>query len=405
MPDSLLQLDAVLARAAERARPLPSLAPDNAAGERARLVQCLQRGDTPVPAPILGRRRVEAEAFRNIDDGRALAAASEIDPVLSGLYLGRLEELELELAILDAWGDSARIRPICARRYGRGDESVLTDSGRTSLATVAQGLLQTLPVLSADAATVPPVAGPGEPSVAQAITRAALGVGLDVEVRVEPRLASLAATGERTVFLAARHFTLHEVRRLVAHEVFGHLVVAANARAQPLRLLSVGLPGCFADQEGLAIYLEEQFDVLCSERLRTLAARVVATQWLYAGAGFGETAHRLHSQHGFSAAAAIAVAERTYRGGGVARDAGYLAGYLRVRAAVTRGDVEVDELRLGRVSVASVPALRNLLRAGWLRPPCYCPSFSLSRRLTLGGTSAETSPPSDAASLTMLELT
>ncbi len=398
-------LDAILARAAQLTRPLPSLAPDNAASERARLVQCLQKGDVPIPLPIQGRRRIEADAYRMIDAARTLASDRQLGSGLANLYLERLEELELELAILDAWGDPARVRPICARRYGRGDERVQTRDGEAPLTAVAHSLLETLPDASASESMLPPSALPGEASVAQRITRAALGIGLDCEVRVEPRLASLAATGERTVFLAARSFSLREARRIVAHEVFGHLVVAANARAQPLRLLSVGLAGSFADQEGLAIYLEERLGVLCSDRMRTLAARVMATQWLYSGAGFGDTAQRLHTQHRFSAEAAIAIAERTYRGGGVARDAGYLAGYLRVRGAIERKEVHVDELRLGRVSVASIPVLRELVEAGWLRESCYRPSFSLSRRLTLGGTSAETSPPSDAASLTMFELT
>jgi hypothetical protein len=237
------------------------------------------------------------------------------------------------------------------------------------------------------------------------IERAARGIGLDVDVRVEPRLASLAATGERTVFLADRCFSLREARRLTAHEVFGHLVVAANARTQPLRLLQIGLKGAFADQEGLALYLEEKLGLMCRERLRTLAARVVATELLHEGLSFGETALLLLREHGFSPEAAALVAERTYRGGGAARDVGYLAGYLRVRAAIAAGEASVDELRRGRVSLASLPRLRELERIGWVRPATYRPSFSLSRKLTLGGTSADTSPPSEAASLTMLELT
>jgi uncharacterized protein (TIGR02421 family) len=230
-------------------------------------------------------------------------------------------------------------------------------------------------------------------------------VGLDPEVRVEPRLASLAATGERTVFLAQRMFSLREARRLVAHEVFGHLVVAANARAQPLRLLQVGLKGSFGDQEGVALYLESVLGVMCSERLRTLAARVVATRMLHEGACFGETARLLLDEHGFSAEAAVMIAERAFRGGGVARDAGYLAGFVRVRAAIEEGEATLDELRRGRVALDQLAALRQHEREGFVSPPCYRPSLARSRELTLGGTRADTSPPSDAASFTMFELT
>lgn len=397
--ENTLRLDRTLVRVASLARPVPSLTPENAASERARLVQCLHRGEHPTPSFTPRRQRVDSEAYRCIDLARAQAETSPVGE----LYLARLAELELDLAILDAWGDAERVRPLTMRRYGTADELVPTGDGLMPLREVARGFLAALKPDDEQPATLT-ACGPTN-SVAAMIQHAALGIGLDVEVRVEPRLASLAATGERTVFLADRNFNEREARRLVAHEVFGHLVVAANARAQPLRLLQVGLAGAFADQEGLALYLEEALGVMSRDRLRTLSARVIATDWLYAGATFGDTARALHRDYGFSAEAAILVAERTYRGGGVARDAGYLAGYLRVRSAIRSGQAGVDELRRGRVSLAQVGVMRELEQMGWVVPSVYRPSFALSRRLTFSGTSAETSPPSDAASLTMFELT
>jgi hypothetical protein len=365
------------------------------------LIAALSRGEYPVPAFELARQRVDAFVYRAIDEALALARASP----LADLYVLRLSELELDLAILDAWGDSKLIRPLSARRYGRGSEPVPTSEGEQPLCAVARALLATLPVDEHDSRTLPADAGGNERSVASYMRRAALGIGLDVEVRVEPRLASLAATGERTVFLADRCFSEREACRLTAHEVFGHLVVAANARAQPLRLLQIGVHGSFADQEGLALVLEEMLGFMGADRLRTLAGRVLATALLHEGAQFGDTARCLLRDHGFSPPAAIAIAERAYRGGGVARDAGYLAGFLRVRGALRAGEVGIDELRRGRVSVSAIPRLRELEGQGYVVPACYRPSLSLSRALTLGGTKADTSPPNEAASLTILELT
>jgi hypothetical protein len=356
---------------------------------------------------------MESGAFRVIDAARRLAEDSE----LAALYMARLDELELDLAILNGWGDAKRVRPLSARRHGTGNEQVKTLQGEVPLAQLALAILEKLARQGHGPRVLPALAAHGvrglaqssaEASVAQLILRAAHGIGLDPSVRVEPRLASLAATGERTVFLSARMFTLHEARRLVAHEVFGHLVVAANARAQPLRLLQIGLAGSFADQEGVSLYLEAALGLMENERLRTLAARVIATGCLHAGASFGETARRLYADFGLSSEAAILTTERAYRGGGVARDAGYLAGFLRVRAAIAAGQATLDELRRGRVSLEHLPALRKLEAegdAGLVRPPLYRPSLALSRSLTFGGTSAETSPPSEAASLTMFELT
>lgn len=398
--EAALKLDAQVAHAAALARPVASLTPENAAPERARLIACLGRGETPVPAFSLAHQRVDGWIHRIIDEARFMARGC----AFGALYEARLDELELDLAILAAWGDEQRVRPLSARRYGRGSELVRMGDGEVPLAQVARNLLETLAPRAAEPTSLPADARDGS-SVAALIRRAALGIGLDVDVRVEPRLASLAATGERTVFLADREFTLHEARRLTAHEVFGHLVVAANARAQPLRLMQIGLAGLFADQEGLALYLEQELGLLCNDRLRTLAARVVATVWLYDGASFGEIARMLCDRHDFAPAAAVAIAERTFRGGGVARDAGYLAGFLRVRSAIKSGDCTLDELRRGRVSLRWVRALRELEAGGFVLPACYRPSLALSRRLTFGGTKAETSPPSEAASLTMLELT
>ncbi|HEX5657542.1 MAG TPA: tyrosine/phenylalanine carboxypeptidase domain-containing protein [Polyangiales bacterium] len=394
-------MDALVAHAAALARPVASLTPENAPAERARLIASLGRGETPVPAFTLARQRVDSWIHSVIDEARFLSRGS----ALGALYEARLDELELDLAILGAWGDEERVRPLSARRYGRGNELVrLGDSSELPLSRVARTMLDTLARNEPDPAVIPADAPAGR-SVAAMMRRAALGAGLDVDVRVEPRLASLAATGERTVFLADRRFTQREARRLTAHEVFGHLVVAANARAQPLRLLQIGLAGSFSDQEGLALYLEEALGLMCNDRLRTLAARVVATVSLYDGASFGEIARSLVDQHGFAPAAAIAIAERTFRGGGVARDSGYLAGFLRVRSAIKTGDVTLDELRRGRVSLSAVKPLRALEAGGFVAPACYRPSLALSRKLTFGGTKADTSPPSDAASLTMLELT
>jgi hypothetical protein len=396
------RLDRMLGCVAEKVRPLPSLSPDDAPRERARLIEALARGELPVPIQSARRAPVDSGVFRLLDEARALAGAC----AFGALYAERFDELELDLAILDAWGDPKRVRPLCARRYGRGDEPAQTAYGEVPLGALAEQLLRTLPREPAHARTLPATARRhGEPSVESLVLRAAHGVGLDPTVRVEPRLASLAATGERTVFLSDRTFSQREARRLVAHEVFGHLVVAANARAQPLRLLQIGLRGAFADQEGVSLYLEAALGLMCGERLRTLAARVVATRLLYQGASFGETARALHATYGLSAELSILTSERTYRGGGVARDSGYLAGFLRVRAALAAGHATLDELRCGRVSLEQLPQLRALERQGFVRPPLYRPSLALSRSLTFGGTSAETSPPSDAASLTMLELT
>ena len=121
---------------------------------------------------------------------------------------------------------------------------------------------------------------------------------------------------------------------------------------------------------------------------------------------FGQhDARWLVDEHGFSAPDAIGVVERAYRGGGVARDVGYLHGWLRVRAALASGRTTIDHMRAGRVGIEAAAALPELIQQGLARVPRHRPSLERSLLATESGNSLETSPPSVAASFTMLEET
>jgi hypothetical protein len=355
-------IDRVLCELTRRARILPALHPRNAAEERARLEAELARGGTPAPRWDAVERRDTRGLLAALDRTRR-GLAEALPPELAALYAARLDELELDVALLDAAceagvGDPRRVRPLAARRYGTGADLV---DGTPLRAIAAAILAEVAP--EDEAATVPAEA------LAAMMLHTARAVGLSLSVRVEARLSAGAAAGDHTIFVQARRFGPIEARRLVAHEVLGHAVASSRALAERLRIFEIGTAGSFADQEGLAIALEEEAGALDAARLRILAARVVATDRLHAGASFGETARALVDRWGLTARVAITTTERAYRGGGVARDAAYLEGFLRVRAALARGAASVDELRAGRVSVTSLPALRWASARGWASAP------------------------------------
>ena len=400
IPRVLREVDALVKRVADVARLLPALTADNAAEERARLIDTLSRGRMPTPSWRLKRRRVEAPIWRMLERARVKVEGQRVER----LYLDRLEELELELSMIDALGDARRIRSLAARRFGTGRTEVALPEGSVPLARIARALLESLPHRE-ERRDVPPVAAPGRPSLASLMLRIARRAGLSIDIKVEPRLSAGAATGDRTVFIADRSFGRRESLRFAVHEVLGHAVAAANARAQPIRIFEVGTAGSFSAQEGLCLCLEERTGVLDAYRLRIIASRVLATDRMHHGAPFGETARWLVRDHGFSASDAIGVTERAYRGGGVARDVGYLHGWLRVRAALAEGSVTIDDMRVGRVGIEAAQQLPELIRAGLARAAPYRPSLERSLLSTESGTSPDTSPPSMAASLTMLEET
>lgn len=361
-------IDALLVRVAREARVLPALTPSNAAAERARLVAEVARGEAPTPRWELSRRRVEPALFKALDEARALARDRMPKP-LRELYLARLDELEVDLTMIECVGDPVRVRPLAARRFGTGMREVVLDDGPVRVAQVARGLLERL-APAEEPRTV------GSEELAALLRLAAREAGIPpLEVKIDARLVAGAATGDRGVFLAQRRFGRTECKRLVVHEILGHAVASANATLHPIRILEVGTAGSFADQEGLALCLEEQAGALDAHRMRVLAARVIATDRLHSGASFGETARHLHRHHGFSADVAVLVAERAYRGGGVARDAGYLFGYLRVRAALARGEATIDALRAGRVGLGELSTIADLERQGLARAPAFAPAL------------------------------
>src|SRR5699024_7794372 len=102
------------------------------------------------------------------------------------------------------------------------------------LSEVAQAILRDVPD-DQEEPTVPASAQSG-PSVAAFVSTLAAQSHLEVDVKVEPRLVSKAAAGERAVYIADQRFGRREARRLAVHEVLGHMVAAANARLQPISL-------------------------------------------------------------------------------------------------------------------------------------------------------------------------
>ena len=366
--------------------------------ERQRLTNSVARGEHAKPRWEWQPVAVERSVWRELARARELAA----DSVTSDLYLQRLEELETELLLLESLGHSKRVRPMAARLFGTGGERLFVDGEHTILDAAHEILAHT--PLQEEAKTIPAASANGV-NLRDLMLAYAKHVGLHIAVRVDPNLIANAAVGERTVFIADRLFGAHEAQRLATHEVYGHLVSAFNGRSQVLGVFAVGTAGSYGDQEGVAIYLEELSGLLSSCRQRTLAGRLLATHAMHAGVSFGDAARTLVSEHDFSPAGAVTLCERAFRAGGVARDAVYLTSWLRVRRAVARGETNLGELQLGKVSLSALPELRRLARDGLVSQPIYLSNLARSLGRTGPGTKSATLPPSLATSLTRLDAT
>lgn len=387
-----LELDARLKRVSRAARVLPALTAKHGPKERERLILALEEGDAAALDPNFQSeaQAIKRSVWRDLEEARRMSHDAEAGQ----LYRDRLDELELELMLVEALGHPKRVRPLAARRFGDGAE----------LLGVAARILDGVepPTDIDDDELVPAL---GERSMESILKSVAKSAGIDIKVQVEAKLVASAAAGERTVFISPRPIYAREAHRLAVHEVLGHLVAAANARAQRLAIFRVGSATAFADQEGLALHLEAESGLLNAGRMRTIAARVWITKSMHDGISFRDAVLTLHGEMGFGAADSITLGERAFRGGGIARDACYLRGWLRVRRCIRSGECSLDELRAGRVSTRDVQTLRALRERGMASESTYQPSLSRSLAATGWGTSAWTSPPSLAASLMILDET
>jgi len=167
-------------------------------------------------------------------------------------------------------------------------------------------------------------------------------------------------------------FLESRVAGTLAHEIGTHIVTYVNGKAQPFHQFYSGMADYEPLQEGLAVLAEYLVGELSPERLRRLAARVIAVHGLIDGAGFIDVFRSLHLDYGFSTYQSYYITMRVYRGGGFTKDLVYLKGFSRLLDYLSSGG-ELDILYLGKIAQDDVPFVdelrwRKVLKAGPLKP-------------------------------------
>jgi hypothetical protein len=278
---------------------------------------------------------------------------------LGDIFAGRAAELCDDAAICQLAG-GAGAWAAARRRYAPRDRH---DAEADGLADVwlMEGLSEGDGRPAEDEA---PVRSDDEGSPRSLVSRLRQELGkrrLPMRVVVRENLASLAATGDGLVQVAAGHtLRSRDVERTVLHEIAGHVeprVIASSAR---LGIFVVGTARGSDDQEGRALHLERASGFLDLARRRELALRHVAGRHVEARADFVDTVRVLQAR-GAPLEAALRIAARAHRGGGLAREVVYLPALLRVEAAIAENPSLDRVLAAGRISVDAAPEL-----AAWI---------------------------------------
>jgi hypothetical protein len=327
----LLRAEA-LVRLIDRAQPV------NIAAEREALIVAFGsgKGRAPrfeyAPRPDLGSLRAALEAA---------AAAIGGFGALGAAYAARALELECEAAAAESI-DTPAFLEHCGRRFPR-EASADSDAADALAARWISAAHDSPSKLHRSDDRADPE------SLLCALERAT--EGLPVRVQVRPNQAAAAAVGDG--FIGLRPGLWHsreQIKRIVLHEVVGHVRPRVMAQREALALFRVGAAKSADDEEGRALLLERGAGVLDGSRQRELARRHLAARAVRAGASFQDVVSELFGL-GHDIASAVEAACRAARGGGLARESVYLVSLSRVaRAFETDPDLE-GYFEHGRVSV------------------------------------------------------
>lgn len=166
----------------------------------------------------------------------------------------------------------------------------------------------------------------------------------------------------------------NRVDALVHHEIGTHVLTYYNGQAQPFKQLSTGFANYEELQEGIAVLAEYLVGGLTGDRLRLLAARVIAGQSLTEGATFEETFRTLTHTYNLETEAAFQVTARIHQGGGCTKDIIYLRGLIQLIDYLKSGG-DLEPLFVGKIALKHVPLLEELKMRDILKPSPLFPRY------------------------------
>ncbi len=310
----------------------------------------------PVPTePLVLKRQLYRAPIERIED-----------PALAVVFMEKLEELERQINMLRD-RNSQRFLPGSLQQHG-GVEAPLLATALEILGTIAPG--------SRDARSGRRLSATefADRARAEIMRLKEQMPGLEAGVEIRPDVTGLMVSRGNLLVSSRSQIPESRVEALIQHEIGTHVLTYHNGKAQRMRLLSSGLAGYDALQEGLAVLAEYLVGGLSRPRIRLLAARVVAADHLINGASFVETFRSLHDDYGFAARTAFVITMRIFRSGGFTKDVVYLRGLQQILEFISKGNA-LDPLFVGKIAVQHIPIVRELQWRKVLGPVPLTPSY------------------------------
>lgn len=196
---------------------------------------------------------------------------------------------------------------------------------------------------------------------------------LNLKVKIKENVNGLIVSGPELSIGKNLCISASRIEALIQHEVGTHLLTYCNGHVQPLGLMYSGFAGYEQTQEGLAVLSEYLVGGLDINRLKILAARVMAVDSLIKGADFLETFNLLWKEYGFKSKTAFIISMRVHRGGGYTKDSIYLKGLVQILDFIHQGG-DLSLLFGGKFALEHLPLIEELAHVRILKKPML-PSY------------------------------
>lgn len=299
----------------------------------------------------------------------AIAFDQMEDPVLYGLYREKQREMDLQLSLVAA-RERRTFVELGRALYGPVEPTLLIAAEQILESLGAEGVQPG--VAEAPVAEASFVEDRAELMVA---AYRAIYPDFAAEIDLRDDLPSgLLVSRDRLLISRSTRMDRRRVEPLLAHEVGVHLLTYFNGSAQGLNIFRSGLSGYEGMQEGLAVFAEYLAGGMTSDRLRLIAARVIACDAMLKGAAFGEVFHIMLDRCGLAADVAFNTTVRVYRGGGFPKDAIYLRGLLELLDHLKR-DGTLAPFWMGKIAASHFSVMEELASRGLLRGVSVEPLF------------------------------
>ncbi|WP_232771324.1 flavohemoglobin expression-modulating QEGLA motif protein [Colwellia sp. 12G3] len=182
-------------------------------------------------------------------------------------------------------------------------------------------------------------------------------------------VAKAMVNNEKALLLINKEasFTQKELHAYAYHELGIHMLTTINSKQHPLKVFSLGLTGNTHAQEGLALYSEYRSGSLTIKRLKTIALRVIAVQYMLEHGDFVKTYNTLMNEFELDKEFAFTLTTRVYRGGGFTKDYLYLKGFRDILALAKEGPI--DNLLVGKVGLLDFNIVSEVVERGMIARP------------------------------------